>query len=69
MWNWASASKLQHFIFFDNACKTSSTKVRLNNEALNHLRVQLEAALRLPLDSYTQFAILEILKQNLQPKT
>ena len=69
MLSWASGSKPRHFIFFDYACKTDATEVQLNDEAQDHLWVRLEAALRLPLDSYTQFAILEILKQNLQPKT
>ena len=61
--------KPRHFIFFDYTCKTNLTEVRLNDEAQDHRWFRLEAALRLPLDSYTQFAILEILKQNLQPKT
>lgn len=57
--------KPRHFIFFDYACRTDATEVQLNDEAQEHLWVRLEAALRLPLDSYTHLAIQKILDQNL----
>lgn len=49
--------KPRHFIFFDYACKTESTDVQLNDEAEEHIWVPLEAAVRLPLDSYTRVCI------------
>lgn len=52
--------KKRHFIFFDYACKTDSLSVRLNNEAEEHVWVKLDAALHLPLDSYTRASIEKI---------
>ena len=49
--------KPRHFIFFDYACKTESTEVKLNNEAEEHIWVRLEAAVHLPLDDYTRTSI------------
>ena len=49
--------KRRHFIFFDYACKTDSTDVQLNNEAEEHVWVQLDAAVQLPLDTYTRTSI------------
>ena len=49
--------KPRHFIFFDYACKTDSAEVRLNDEAEEHAWVRLEAAVHLPLDSYTRTSI------------
>jgi len=55
----------RHFIFFDYACKTDSLSVTLNDEAEEHVWVTLEAALRLPLDSYTRVSIEKIIGGNL----
>jgi nucleoside triphosphatase len=52
--------KKRHFIFFDYACKTDSLSVRLNDEAEEHVWVKLDAALHLPLDSYTRASIEKI---------
>lgn len=49
--------KHKHFIFFDFACRTDSLEVKLNDEAEEYVWVRLEAALELPLDSYTRRAI------------
>ncbi|NJC97533.1 MAG: ADP-ribose pyrophosphatase [Anaerolineales bacterium] len=49
--------KRRHFIFFDYACKTESTEVQLNDEAEEHVWVRLEAAVHLPLDSYTRKSV------------
>ena len=49
--------KPKHFIFFDYACKTESTDVRLNDEAEEHIWVRLEAAVQLPLDTYTRTSV------------
>ena len=57
--------KHRHFIFFDYACKTDSLDVRLNHEAQDHVWVQPEAALRLPLDEYTRASIERILAGSL----
>ncbi len=57
--------KRRHFIFFDFACKTDSLEVRLNNEAQDHAWVKLEAALHLPLDSYTRVSVEAIVAGNL----
>ena len=57
--------KHRHFIFFDYACKTDSLEVRLNHEAQDHVWVQPEAALHLPLDEYTRASIERILAGNL----
>ena len=49
--------KPRHFIFFDYACKTESVEVKLNDEAEEHVWVRLDAAVRLPLDTYTRRSI------------
>jgi len=49
--------KPRHFIFFDYACKTTSTDVQLNDEAEDHVWVRLDAAVHLPLDTYTRTSI------------
>lgn len=59
----ASFWKKRHFIFFDYACKTDSLAVELNHEAQEHVWVGLEAALRLPLDSYTRTALDRIIAE------
>ncbi|HNK64032.1 MAG TPA: NUDIX domain-containing protein [Anaerolineales bacterium] len=53
--------KRRHFIFFDYACKTDSLAVKLNDEAQDHIWVRPEAALHLPLDTYTRASIERIL--------
>ena len=57
--------KHKHFIFFDFACKTDSLEVKLNDEAQEHRWVKLDAALHLPLDSYTRTSIEKIIEGNL----
>ena len=49
--------KPRHYIFFDYACKTNSAEVKLNDEAEEHVWVKLDAAVRLPLDTYTRRSI------------
>ena len=55
--------KPKHFIFFDYACKTESTEVKLNDEAEDHAWVKLEAAVHLPLDSYTRASIEKLIER------
>lgn len=57
--------KPRHFIFFEYACRTDSLEVRLNHEAQEHLWVRLEAALHLPLDSYTRTVIEKLIAGDL----
>ena len=57
--------KRRHFIFFDYACKTDSLSVQLNDEAEEHVWVSPEAALHLPLDSYTRTSVERIIAGNL----
>lgn len=59
--------KPRHFIFFDYACRTESAEVRLNDEAEEHAWVRLEAAVHLPLDSYTRTSV-EILLERREKK-
>lgn len=49
--------KPRHFIFFDYACKTDSLTVQLNDEAEEHVWVPLDAAVHLPLDTYTRTSV------------
>ena len=56
--------KPRHFIFFDYACRTESTEVLLNDEAEEHVWVQLEAAVDLPLDTYTRISIEILIKRS-----
>lgn len=49
--------KRRHFIFFDFACKTDSTDVRLNSEAQEHVWVTLQEALKLLVEPYTKRTI------------
>jgi len=53
----------RHFIFFDYACKTDSTDVKLNSEAEAYVWVTLEEAAELPVEHYTAIAIREYLKR------
>ncbi len=55
--------KASHFIFFDYACRTDSTEVRLNEEAEEYVWVTVDEALALPLEHYTVVAIHEYLKK------
>jgi nucleoside triphosphatase len=55
--------KPRHFIFFDYACRTDSTEVKLNDEAEEHVWVRLEAAVSLPLDTYTRTSIEKLREQ------
>lgn len=47
----------RHFIFFDFACRTDSTEVRLNAEAQEYVWVAPGEAFRLPLEDYTRKTI------------
>ena len=55
--------KPRHFIFFDYACKTESTKVQLNDEAEEHIWVPLETAIDLPLDTYTRICVEKLIER------
>ena len=55
--------KPRHFIFFDYACKTNSTEVRLNDESEEYDWVSLEEAIHLPLDSYTRVCIEKLMER------
>jgi len=57
--------KPRHFIFFDFMARTDSLEVRLNDEAEEHVWVQPEAALHLPLDAYTRIALEKILERRI----
>jgi ADP-ribose pyrophosphatase YjhB (NUDIX family)/catechol 2,3-dioxygenase-like lactoylglutathione lyase family enzyme len=55
--------KPRHFIFFDYACRTDGTEVRLNDEAQEYVWVTVDEALRLPVEPYTERAIRAYLAQ------
>ena len=55
--------KPRHFIFFDYACRTSSTDIKLNDEAEEYTWVRLEDAIHLPLDTYTRVSIDKLIEQ------
>src|SRR5689334_24517704 len=55
--------KRRHFIFFDYACRTSSTDIKLNDEAEEYTWVRLEDAIHLPLDTYTRVSIDKLIEQ------
>lgn len=57
--------KRRHFIFFDFACRTDSTDVKLNDEAEEFGWFSLEQAAALPLDHYTRTSIERIMEGNL----
>jgi len=57
--------KKRHYIFFDYFCRTDSLEVKLNDEAEEHVWVKPDAALHLPLDSYTQVSIEKIIAKEL----
>lgn len=56
--------KRSHFIFFDYACRTDATQVKLNEEAEEYVWVTLDEALTLPVEHYTAVAIRAYLKKN-----
>ena len=49
--------KKRHFIFLDCSCKTSSKKVKLNDEGQEFVWVSIKEALKLPIEPYTRSAI------------
>jgi nucleoside triphosphatase len=53
----------KHFIFFDFACKTNSTEVKLNSEAQEYVWVSLEEALEFPVEPYAKRTIEEYIKK------
>ena len=53
----------RHFIFFDYACRTDMTQVRLNDEAEEYMWVTIDEALGLPIEPYTEKAIRTYLAQ------
>lgn len=55
--------KPRHFIFFDYACKTRSTDVKLNDEAEEYIWVALEEAVHLPMDAYTRVCVEKLIKR------
>lgn len=57
--------KKRHFIFFDFACKTKSSEVKLNSESQEYVWVSLQKALKLPIDAYTRIAIKKYLERKL----
>jgi nucleoside triphosphatase len=54
--------KRRHFIFFDYACRTDSTEVKLNEEAEEYVWVTLDQALTMPVEHYTVVAIREYVR-------
>lgn len=52
--------KKRHFIFFDFACKTKSTKVKLNSEGQEYVWTTLSDALKLSIGPYTRKQFLSI---------
>jgi nucleoside triphosphatase len=58
--------KKKHFIFFDFACKTNSTNVKLNQEAEEYVWVTLEEALTLDVEPYTRHTIEEYMRKYLR---
>ena len=58
--------KKRHFIFFDFAARTDSTDVVLNDEAQEHIWIDPQEALELPLDSYTRTSIERYLKASMR---
>ncbi|HSN76554.1 MAG TPA: NUDIX domain-containing protein [Anaerolineae bacterium] len=49
--------QLRHFIFFDYACRSDETDVRLNDEAEEYVWAPVDEELRLPIEPYTETAI------------
>jgi len=57
----------RHFLFFDYACRTDSTKVTLNEEAQAYVWVSLEEAEDLAVESYTRHVIEVYREKTSQP--
>lgn len=55
--------KKKHFIFLEFACRTKSTKVKLNSEGQEYLWVTLKEALKLPIEPYTRQTIEEYMSK------
>lgn len=55
--------KPRHFIFFDYACRTTSTDVQLNDEAQEYVWVPLQEAQNLPMDAYTRVCVEKLLER------
>jgi nucleoside triphosphatase len=53
----------RHFIFFDYACQTEDTDVRLNSEAQEYVWVALDEIADLPVEHYTAVVIEEYRKR------
>jgi len=53
----------RHFIFFDYACKTDGTDVKLNSEAQAYVWVELDEISELPVEHYTAVVIQEYRKR------
>ena len=49
--------KKRHFLFLDFACRTRSTKIRLNSEAQEYVWVPVPTTLRMRVEPYTRNAI------------
>jgi nucleoside triphosphatase len=58
--------KPSHFIFFDYACRTDATEVKLNEEAQEYVWVNLDEALALPVEHYTAVAIRKYIERKAQ---
>ncbi len=58
-----ASGQRSHFIFFDYACRTDGTDVKLNDEAEEYVWVTLDEALALPVEHYTVVAIRAYLKK------
>lgn len=56
--------KKKHFIFFDLACKTNSTEVKLNSEGQEFVWVTLKEPSKLPVKPYSKKTIEEYLKRH-----
>ncbi len=56
--------KKRHFLFFDYACKTDGTHVKLNDESEEYQWVSLEETAALPVEPYTRRSIQEYLKKH-----
>ena len=61
-------SRKKHFIFFKYACKTNSSKVKLNSEAQEFAWFSIKQALKLKLEPSTRKAINEYAKKLLKGK-
>jgi nucleoside triphosphatase len=59
----------RHFLFFDYACRTDGTAVRLNDEAEEYAWLTVDEALQLPPEPYTEKAIRAYLAQQQQEST